>query len=90
MAVRLIGSVEIAPGQSARWFIHGFTALEVAHFSITVFPQLVGGDAHATLTQGEKIEHVDLTQAYRIHIQNNSAREQCLVFVLAQVESLQL
>ena len=91
MAVYDIAWDAIAPGSRSSWFIHGFNANQAVTLSIVVF----GGPGpvfksvgHATLTQGESMEHVDGTKAYKIHIQNNSANTTTDVHILAQVESL--
>ncbi len=87
MAAQLLGSVDIAPNSTVRWFIHGYSAFDVVNFSLTVFGRL-GNQADATLIQGEKIQHVDLTQAYMISITNNLSFDTCRAFVLQNVETL--
>lgn len=53
MAAQLVGSIDIAPNSTVRWFIHGYSAFDVVNFSLTVFGR--GGiPADATLVQGER------------------------------------
>ena len=70
MGAQIIGSTSIAASSTIQWFIHGYSAFDVVNFSLSVFGGL-GNHADATLVQGEKILHVDLTQAYLVSITNN-------------------
>ena len=70
MAAQIIGSMSIAAGSTVQWFIHGYSAFDVVNFSLSVFGG-IGDHADATLVQGEKILHVDITQAYLVSITNN-------------------
>ncbi len=86
MAAQVVGSIDIAPNSTVQMFIHGYSAFDVVNFSLTVFGRL-GNQADATLVQGEKIQHVDLTQAYLLSITNNLSSDTCRAFVLQNVET---
>jgi hypothetical protein len=86
MAASIIGSVTLAAGASTQWFIHGYSAFDVVHFSLSVFGG-ISNHADATLVQGEKILHVDVTQAYLVTLTNNYAYDSCVAYLLADVET---
>lgn len=67
MGAQIIGSASIAAGSTIHWFIRGYSAFDVVHFSLSVFGG-VSNHADATLVQGEEILHVDITQAYLVSI----------------------
>jgi hypothetical protein len=37
MGAQVIGSVSIAASSTIQWFIHGYSAFDVVHFSLSVF-----------------------------------------------------
>jgi len=86
MAAQVVGMTDIAPNATVQWFMHGFDAFDVVNFSLTVFPRF-GNQADATLVQGEKILHVDNTQAYMLSITNNSSSTTCRAYLLYNVET---
>lgn len=86
MAINEIGWDTLAPNSSSSWFIHGYTAYEAVTFSIVVSGNVNPG--HATLTQGESIEHVDRTKAYKIYIQNNAPTSTTYVRILENKQHL--
>jgi hypothetical protein len=86
MGAQVVGSVSIAASSTMQWFIHGYSAFDVVHFSLSVFGGL-GNHADATLVQGEKILHVDLTQGYLVSITNNVSYDSCTAYLLANVET---
>lgn len=59
---------------------------KVVNFSLSVFGG-VSNHADATLVQGEKILHVDITQGYLVSITNNYAYDSCTAYLLANVET---
>jgi hypothetical protein len=86
MGAQIIGSTSIAAGSTIQWFIHGYSAFDVVNFSLSVFGG-VSNHADATLVQGEKILHVDITQGYLVSITNNYAYDSCTAYLLANVET---
>ena len=86
MAAQIIGSTSLAAGSTIQWFIHGYSAFDVVNFSLSVFGG-VSNHADATLVQGEKILHVDITQGYLVSITNNYAYDSCTAYLLANVET---
>jgi len=92
MAVHSVGWMTLAANQSGTWYVHDFSEDDVAFFSIVVIPGsgpgVINPLAHATITQGEKFQHNNGTQAYLVHLQNNAPFNSCQVQLLYQVESL--
>jgi hypothetical protein len=86
MGAAIVGSISIAAGSSTQWFIHGYSAFDVVNFSLSVFGG-ISNNADATLVQGEKILHVDVTQAYLVSITNNYAYDTCTAYLLQNVET---
>jgi hypothetical protein len=87
MGAAIVGSISIAAGSSTQWFIHGYSAFDVVNFSLSVFGG-ISNNADATLVQGEKILHVDVTQAYLVSITNNYAYDTCTAYLLQNVETV--
>jgi len=81
MGAQVDGSLSIAAGSTVQWFIYGYSAFDVADFSLSVFGG-VGDNADATLVQGEKILHTDGSQGYLLSITNNYAYDSCTAYVL--------
>jgi hypothetical protein len=80
------GSISIAAGGSATWVISGYSAFDVANFSLSVFGGL-GEDADATLVQGEKFVDSDGSQGYALYITNNDAYDSCNAYILENCET---
>jgi hypothetical protein len=80
------GSISIAAGGTATWFVYGYSAFDVANFSLSVFGGL-GEYADATLVQGEKYVYSDGSQAYMLYITNNNAYDSCTAFILENYET---
>ena len=80
------GSLSIAANSTAQWVMYGYSAFDVANFSLSVFGG-ISNHADATLVQGEKILHVDITQAYLVSITNNYAYDSVTAYLLANVET---
>ena len=69
-----------------RSFIYGYSAFDVANFSLSVFGGL-SDNAEATLVQGDKILHVDGSQGYLLTITNNYPYDSCTAYVLENLET---
>jgi hypothetical protein len=86
MGAQVDASLSIAANSTATFFIYGYSAFDVANFSLSVFGG-VGDDADATLVQGEKILHVDGSQGYLLSITNNIFDDTCTAYILENVET---
>jgi hypothetical protein len=80
------GSISIAAGATATWSIYGYSAFDVANFSLSVFGGL-GEYADATLVQGEKFVAGDGSQGYLLYITNNDAYDSCTAYILENCET---
>ena len=80
------GSLSIAANSTAQWVMYGYSAFDVANFSLSVFGGL-GDYADATLVQGEKFVASDGSQAYLLYITNNYAYDSCTAYVLENCET---
>jgi hypothetical protein len=80
------GSLSIAAGATATWSIYGYSAFDVANFSLSVFGGL-GEYADATLVQGEKFVASDGSQGYTLYITNNYAYDSCTAYILENCET---
>jgi hypothetical protein len=86
MGAQVIGSLSIAANSTATFYIYGYSAFDVANFSLSVFGGL-GEYADATLVQGEKFVYSDGSQAYMLYITNNYAYDSCVAFILENCET---
>jgi hypothetical protein len=86
MGAQVDGSLSIAANSTATFYIYGYSAFDVANFSLSVFGGL-GEYADATLVQGEKFVYSDGSQAYMLYITNNYAYDSCVAFILENCET---
>jgi hypothetical protein len=86
MGARVYGSLSIAASSTVTFYIYGYSAFDVANFSLSVFGGL-GEYADATLVQGEKFVYSDGSQAYLLYITNNYAYDSCTAFILQNSET---
>jgi hypothetical protein len=80
------GSLSVAANSTAQWVMYGYSAFDVANFSLSVFGGL-GEYADATLVQGEKVVYSDGSQAYVLSITNNNAYDSCTAYILENCET---
>jgi hypothetical protein len=86
MVAAVDGSISIAAGATVSFYIYGYSAFDVANFSLSVFGGL-GEYADATLVQGEKYVYSDGSQAYLLYLTNNYDYDTCTAFILENVET---
>jgi hypothetical protein len=82
----------IAPGETGRVFIHGYSEKDAVNYSAVVsgidVPQVLSGPlGHINITQGETFRHVDGTVARMVYVENLAPSNPCLVDILEVRES---